>query len=208
MSSLNLGPAGNTYDKFNSQNPITQLLMRGFKASFLQLYDRTSAADILELGCGEGYMLVLMQTWREARFFGLDVDRGVLAEAQARCPRARLAFIDGHHLAYSDAAFDLVVACEVLEHVHSPAQVLAEVRRVTRRYAIFSVPREPLWRVLNMLRGRYLRDWGNTPGHVNHWRSAGFVQLLKQQFRIVDVRQPLPWTMVLCEVPARTAAAE
>ena len=37
------------------------------------------------------------------------------------------------------------------------------------RALLVSVPREPLWRGLNMARGAYMRDLGNTPGHVNHW---------------------------------------
>jgi hypothetical protein len=30
------------------------------------------------------------------------------------------------------------------------------------------VPREPIWRIGNMARGRYLGDLGNTPGHIQH----------------------------------------
>ena len=36
------------------------------------------------------------------------------------------------------------------------------------------MPREPLWRGLNMARGAYLKDLGNTPGHVNHWSKRSF----------------------------------
>ena len=39
-------------------------------------------------------------------------------------------------------------------------------------------PREPLWRGLNIARGAYLKDLGNTPGHLNHWSKRGFVALL------------------------------
>jgi hypothetical protein len=62
------------------------------------------------------------------------------------------------------------------------------------------VPREPLWRVLNLARGKYLADLGNTPGHVNHWSRGGFLDLLSRRFEIVEARTPLPWTMALCKV--------
>ncbi len=63
---------------------------------------------------------------------------------------------------------------EVLEHVPDPAAVLAEMFRVASRWVLVSVPREPLWRGLNMARGSYLRDFGNTPGHLNHWSKRSF----------------------------------
>jgi len=60
-----------------------------------------------------------------------------------------------------------------------------------------SVPREPLWRGLNMARGAYWRDLGNTPGHVNHWSKRGFVSLLSCVGVVEEVRSPFPWTVVL-----------
>jgi hypothetical protein len=54
--------------------------------------------------------------------------------------------------------------------------------------------------VLNLARGKYLADLGNTPGHVNHWSRSGFLDLLSRRFEIVEVRTPLPWTMALCKV--------
>jgi hypothetical protein len=87
-----------------------------------------------------------------------------------------------------------------LEHVRQPEKVLIEAARVSSRYAIFSVPREPLWRVLNVVRGRYLPDLGNTPGHIQHWSTNKFIELVSQHFNVLQVRQPLPWTMLLAEV--------
>jgi len=60
------------------------------------------------------------------------------------------------------------------------------------------VPREPIWRILNMARGKYWRALGNTPGHLQHWSRSGILGLLAEHFEIVEVRTPLPWTMVLC----------
>jgi hypothetical protein len=62
---------------------------------------------------------------------------------------------------------------------------------------LVSVPREPLWRGLNMARGAYLRDLGNTPGHLNHWSRRGFVALLSRHGEVREVRSPFPWTMLL-----------
>jgi hypothetical protein len=66
------------------------------------------------------------------------------------------------------------------------------------------VPNEPLWRVLNFSRGKYLADWGNTPGHLNHWSPGAFRAFLEKELIIEDMRRPLPWTVVLAR-PRRSA---
>ena len=81
-------------------------------------------------------------------------------------------------LAFADGEFDLVAATEVLEHVPDPAAALAEMARVAGAFLLVSVPHEPLWRALNLARGAYLRELGNTPGHLNHWTRRAFVALL------------------------------
>ena len=48
-----------------------------------------------------------------------------------------------------------------------------------------------------MARGRYLRQFGNTPGHVNHWTNRGFAKLVATQFETSPATaNPMPWTMV------------
>lgn len=192
------GPAGNYYDKFGSQNRIVRHLMAGFMSSFEELISQTKARTALEIGCGEGHMLAAMTAHGIQPLHGFDLDEGVVRQARLLCPNAHITLADGHQLAYPDNAFDLVIACEVLEHVWQPARVLAEAARVSRRYALFSVPREPIWRILNMARGKYWRNLGNTPGHIQHWSTRRFAQLLNQHFEVLAIRQPLPWTMALC----------
>jgi len=51
-----------------------------------------------------------------------------------------------------------------------------------------------------MARGAYLRDLGNTPGHLNHWSKRSFVQLLSRHGQVVEARSPFPWTMLLVNV--------
>jgi hypothetical protein len=74
------------------------------------------------------------------------------------------------------------------------------MRRVTRRHLLVSVPREPLWRALNLARGAYIAQLGNTPGHVNHWSRGGFGRLLSRYGDVVELRTPFPWTMALVRI--------
>ena len=72
--------------------------------------------------------------------------------------------------------------------------------RVASGYLLVSVPHEPLWRALNMARGAYLRQLGNTPGHLNHWTRRSFVSLLGRYGEVAQIRAPFPWTMLLVRV--------
>jgi 2-polyprenyl-3-methyl-5-hydroxy-6-metoxy-1,4-benzoquinol methylase len=97
-------------------------------------------------------------------------------------------------------AAELIVCCEVLEHLDDPERALDVLAGLARPWLIASVPREPLWRALNLARLSYVGDLGNTPGHLNHWSKRDFVRFLTRRFEVVELRSPTPWTMVLCRV--------
>jgi SAM-dependent methyltransferase len=107
-------------------------------------------------------------------------------------------FGDAVRLPFPDATFDLVLAVEVLEHLPDPATAIDELARVARpgATALLSVPSEPLWRALNLARGKYVGELGNTPGHIQHWTPGGFRRLVSRRFAVQEVRRPVPWTMV------------
>jgi 2-polyprenyl-3-methyl-5-hydroxy-6-metoxy-1,4-benzoquinol methylase len=133
---------------------------------------------------------------------GLDLaDPKLEAEWQCRT-RPNLSFVvgQGDRLPFAAGEFDLVAAIETLEHISTPEQTLSEMRRVARSHLLVSVPREPLWRALNLARGAYVGDLGNTPGHVNHWSKRGFARLLSDYGEVVELRSPFPWTMALVRI--------
>ena len=51
---------------------------------------------------------------------------------------------------------------------------------------------------LNLARGKYIKDLGNTPGHLQHWSKKSFITLVEKYFTVIEVKSPLPWTMLLC----------
>ena len=193
-------PTGNTYDKYGSTNPVVRKLMAGFERDMFDLLQRAQPRTILDVGCGEG---VLTEQWArrlpDTRIVGTDLDDAKLKEEWQRRSLPNLAFAPAisDDLPYGDGEFEAVAAIEVLEHVPDPQATLAEMARVTSRWLLVSVPREPLWRALNIARGAYLRDFGNTPGHLNHWSKRGIAGLLARHGEIVELRSPFPWTMAL-----------
>ncbi len=193
-------PTGNTYDKYGSTNPLVRRLMAGFEGTLQQLFAQAAPASVLDVGCGEG---VLTHQWAqqlgERRIVGIDLDDAKLKAEWATRQRPNLEYLTmpAEQLPFADGEFDLAAAIEVLEHVPDPAHTVAEMARVATRHLLVSVPREPLWRGLNIARGAYLRDLGNTPGHVNHWSKRSFVRLLERHGDVIEKRSPFPWTMLL-----------
>jgi 2-polyprenyl-3-methyl-5-hydroxy-6-metoxy-1,4-benzoquinol methylase len=196
-------PTGNTYDKYGSTNPVVRRLMAGFEATLAELFAHAAPGSVLDVGCGEG---VLTAKWAEqlgsARVVGIDLEDPKLRREWALRRRANLEFqaTAAESLPFAVGEFDLAAAIEVLEHVPDPDRTLSEMARVARRSLLVSVPREPLWRALNVGRGAYLRRLGNTPGHVNHWSKRSFLRLLERHGEVLDARSPFPWTMVLVAV--------
>ncbi|MGH2914469.1 MAG: class I SAM-dependent methyltransferase [Solirubrobacteraceae bacterium] len=200
-------PTGNTYDKYGSTNPVVRRLMAGFERTLDELFSRAAARSVLDVGCGEG---VLTARWaRElgavapsGRVVGVDLEDPKLAD-QWRAhsePNLRFEAMEVERLAFEDREFELVAATEVLEHVEDPDRALAEMARVARSHLLVSVPHEPLWRALNVARGAYLKDLGNTPGHLHHWTRRSFASLLARHGEVVETRSPFPWTMLLVAV--------
>ena len=150
----------------------------------------------LEVGCGEGVIADLLQRrWGEV--VALDLPDAGLRADWRRYHGPRFLHASAHELPFGDDQFDVVVAAEVLEHLPDPHKGLQEMARVGRRHLVLSVPREPVFRSCNLVAGRYVRDLGNTPGHLNHWSKRSFVSLLERHGDVVEARSPFPWTMLL-----------
>ena len=191
---------GNTYDKYGSTNPVVKRLMARFEGTLDELFRQADPQSLLDVGCGEG---VLTHEWAgrlgDKRVVGIDLDDPLLHEQWKDRQAANLEYMvmRAENLPFADDEFDVATAIEVLEHVPDPEHTVAEMARVASRWLLVSVPREPLWRGLNLARGAYVKELGNTPGHLNHWSKRSFVALLGRHGKVAEARSPFPWTMLL-----------
>ena len=140
---------------------------------------RPRPRSVLDVGCGEGVLTAPSgrNAWAPGAVVGIDLEdpklRGRVGDPRQR---ANLEF-------RADARRAAAVRRRRVRPGRRDRGARARPRPRAARsprwpgwpaaHLLVSVPREPLWRALNVARGAYLRELGNTPGHVNHWSKRG-----------------------------------
>jgi ubiquinone/menaquinone biosynthesis C-methylase UbiE len=198
---------GNHTQKYTARNPAIRWLTERWVANLDRVFAQVGgdggrpAENALEVGCGEG--VIADKLWRRwGEVVALDLPDAGLRDDWRRRQGPRYLHASAHQLPFADDRFDVVVAAEVLEHLPDPVGGLHEMARVGRRHLVLSVPREPVFRSCNLVAGRYVRDLGNTPGHLNHWSRRGFVRFVSQVAEVREVSTPFPWTTVWATLPS------
>lgn len=197
-------PEGNFYDKYHSGNIIVRKLMEGFFNSYKRLLSeiKTNIHSCLEGGVGEGEIAEFVYDYLGIKVEGFDISKQVIDEANTRLSGKDIHLWTGNiYDLQNTQKYDLVICSEVLEHLEHPEKAVAQLKKASEKYLIFSVPRERLWCFLNLCRGKYIKAFGNTPGHIQHWNKKSFVRFLRNNgLKIVRIESPVPWIVVLAEV--------
>ncbi|MBN2119188.1 MAG: class I SAM-dependent methyltransferase [Anaerolineales bacterium] len=200
---LNTEALGYLLGKYKERNLISRFLVSNFYRAIQNVVQLLEPTDrILEVGCGAGISSLRIRQMLCGQHFEVsDVDDNAVRQFEKigfPIPFKQESVLQ---LQRADDEFDCVFLLEVLEHVPDYERALSELFRVSRKYVVVSTPNEPLWRILNLLRWKYIRDWGNTPGHVNHWSQSALVRLINRFGEILKVYGPLPWTIVIAKAP-------
>lgn len=185
--------------KHESRNPIQRALIGNFTRSMLAMIARARPRSILDLGCGEGFMLrAIADAELDVELAGIDLSEPAIADARARLgDRATLRVRDARELAEHGESYDMVMMLEVLEHLDDPAAMLPILGRLARSHVLLSVPWEPFFRGLNLLRGKNVRALGNDPEHVQHWGRRSFTRFVERRFQPLASPPVFPWVMIL-----------
>lgn len=184
------------YKKYNNKNPLMSIVISRFLRQVKLLTESLGRDDILDVGCGEGFVINFL---KNKNIIGLDISEGALTIAKIKNPENRFLIGDIHNLPFRKDDFGIVIVTEVLEHIVKPEKAIDEIKRVSKRYCIFSVPNEPYFRLMDLLRGENISRFGNDIGHIQNWSSIEFIELLEKYFNLLEVKKPFPWTLVLCE---------
>lgn len=185
--------------KHESRNPIQRALIDRFHHQAIAMVQQAKPSTILELGCGEGYVLeAFLAGGVQAQLSGVELSERAVRLARERLgSRASIEHRDARELVAKGQHFDMVMMLEVLEHIPEPSQMLDILDDLSSEWLLLSVPWEPFFRGLNFMRGKNLTRWGNDPEHVNHWSRRSFARFIGARFEIVAMPQVFPWTMAL-----------
>lgn len=188
--------------KHHPDNPVFRLMLKNFYNSLGKLIQNFDAEDkLLEVGCGIGITSMRIHQMLSGQHMEVsDVTPYFVQQLQESDFPLPVKQESVLNLQREDNSFDVVFLLEVLEHLEDYEQALRELFRVSRKYVVISVPNEPLWRILNMARGKYWSQWGNTPAHVNNWTATGIRRLLNQYGQVEKTYYPVPWSIVLARV--------
>ena len=118
----------------SNQHPIVRFFATQRWRAVLRHMDRSAVREVLDVGCGDGFSsLYAPEEWT---ITCCDASLRMLKNN----PSPRKALADACNLPFADSRFDLVNAWELLHHMEEPQAALAEMRRVTRRYALVFEP--------------------------------------------------------------------
>lgn len=191
--------------KHENKNPIQRALIAHFHRRLADVVHALAPEDILDVGCGEGYTLsALREAGIACPCSGIDLSTQAITEARRRVPGVTFAVEDAFELAREGRSYDLVMITEVLEHVPEPERMLPVLERIARRYVVLSVPWEPFFRGLNLMRGKHVLALGNDPEHVNHWGRDEFLRFVGNRLVVRHAPLVFPWTLVGTELRAPT----
>lgn len=184
--------------KYTSRHPLRRFLVGYFLAKIFAEIEKKKHQSILDIGCGEGQAdKFFLRRNPLLKIIGVDVDSKSLEKAKVNCPQMTTKKADIYQLPFSADFFDLVLCIEVLEHLEDPSKALEEIKRVGRSQAIISVPNEPLFSLVSFLSGKYLKNLGRHPDHIQFWSERKFEELLKKYFSRAKVETAFPWLIGL-----------
>ena len=146
--------------------------------------------DVLDIACGAGYGSALMAE-RATSVTGVDIDPEAIAHCQSVYIRPNLRFLQGSIASIpveGEAAFDVIVCFETIEHVDEPDQAafLLEAKRLLRPGGILLIS-TPDIEAYNARKAEYQNEF-----HKHEFGRGEFLDFLKGSFRHVDCVSQCP----------------
>jgi SAM-dependent methyltransferase len=188
------------YQKYNNGNPFSILANNLFLKSIWDIINYVKPENILDIGCGEGFVIrQLIKNDNKYSVRGVDCNMKYLNMARQLNPDTEFILGNIYNLPFLDRTFDLLICLETLEHLKNVDKALFELRRVTSRYCLVSVPYEPCFTICRFLGGKNMSNFGRHPEHVHCFNKRKICETVSAYFNIKKISISFPWVIVLAE---------
>lgn len=192
--------ATTNFEKHTTSNPISKFFLNNFLTVLLDDIRSLKADSILDVGAGEGFTLEKLRKAKTVKKLeGIEYMDEAIALGKKANPHVKIRKGDIYDLPYKANSFEVVLCTEVLEHLEDPERALLELKRVTSKYVVLSVPNEPLFTIQRFLRGKNMLKLGDHPEHIQHWNAGSFKKFVGKHLKVKSVKTPLPWTLIIAE---------
>jgi 2-polyprenyl-3-methyl-5-hydroxy-6-metoxy-1,4-benzoquinol methylase len=158
---------------------------RRYYAALVRRYAPRGGGSLLELGCGLGHLLGLLQDDFDCT--GIDIADYSIEQLKQNAPRARGFTMSADDLSrFGDGEFSVVVALHLVEHLPDPAYTIRQVNRILRPEGLFLFATPNPGYSLRRFKDPQTDAIGKDPTHINvqppdQWRrwceASGFTML-------------------------------
>lgn len=157
-----------------------------YKATILSLLEPNPKARVLDLGCGDPTRITndVRRVIGVRTVYGVDLhtvydEHVIMTEGDLN-----------HTIPYADASFDVVLASQVIEHLHNTDTFIKEVKRVLQPngYAVISTPNLAAWHnIAYLTQGKQpetatvsddMYSWKEKPGHVRVFTATELIRFV------------------------------
>jgi len=146
----------NTVNFYQNERTRAADLYQSESAMLLPVVPRVKS--VLDVGCAVGNFYSVFRELNPAiSYVGIDTSQGMIDEARRRYPGIRFDLSKGHGLPYESGSFDLVLCTGVLNHNPDYLDMISEILRVTRRFAVVDLPRLVTWPYTFDLKHSYMQ---------------------------------------------------
>lgn len=161
------------YDAYEDQ----ELALRATFKRLLKTMDHhgLTGGDLLEVGCGYGYLLDEARPWFDRRF---GTEFSPRAAEHAR-PRADDVYLGGCEAVPPGQMFDCVVATQVIEHVYAPETFLCELRDRLKPGGSLMVAAPDMGSFWRKCMGRRWPSF-KVPEHVNYFDAGSLGEIMNR----------------------------
>ncbi len=200
------GFVGNYYNKYETKNFIEQFIIKNYFNTILKICEKYSIRSFIDIGCGEGKWLHEFSK-KGFKCIGTDHNKDVINLAKENLNNEKINIFQSNiydekftftiNDKINETGVNNLFFLEVLEHLYDPVTIMNKFKNIKFQNMIITVPNEPLWRFLNCCRLKYVGNFGNTPGHINHFSKDKLKKLLTKNFHVVDIKLPIPFLIFL-----------